>query len=401
MKLIAMSAVALATALGTCAGAIPALAQSSVFPSLTLKLGAHLTPGVSTPLTSLFTLNRGSYLGAQVNIPWDSTITNFSVSGGEYKPLKYYAALLYGQNPSELPSWATENITANSTSALHISGAIYAYYACGSGCNDPTTLFIAPGNWSTTIPTATFKQVVNGADLVPIEDYSGPGTMGAQFNIPANFGLNVQQVANLGGYDHFNWLQTITGFSYNGVPESSIAPFGLSVLGRPTGLDPALGGNLGRRADSFAPYWNEVNCFLCGSDYYLMSGVNQTVFRDSPNLIQAGWSANFETQFIGVRSDGSYDVLTDTLDDPGLTFQWEYTQTSIFCLSGADCGVVASVLSNIDPSLAGNGVVTFLGFGESASSVPELSTWSMMFIGFAGLGFAGYRSSRRKHSEVI
>jgi hypothetical protein len=30
------------------------------------------------------------------------------------------------------------------------------------------------------------------------------------------------------------------------------------------------------------------------------------------------------------------------------------------------------------------------------SSVPEPSTWAMMLIGFAGLGYAGYRASRRR-----
>jgi hypothetical protein len=30
----------------------------------------------------------------------------------------------------------------------------------------------------------------------------------------------------------------------------------------------------------------------------------------------------------------------------------------------------------------------------TGASVPELSTWAMMLIGFAGLGFAGYRASR-------
>jgi hypothetical protein len=29
------------------------------------------------------------------------------------------------------------------------------------------------------------------------------------------------------------------------------------------------------------------------------------------------------------------------------------------------------------------------------TSVPEPSTWAMMLVGFAGLGFAGYRASRR------
>jgi hypothetical protein len=30
-----------------------------------------------------------------------------------------------------------------------------------------------------------------------------------------------------------------------------------------------------------------------------------------------------------------------------------------------------------------------------ASVVPEPSTWAMMLMGFAGLGFAGYRRARR------
>jgi hypothetical protein len=34
------------------------------------------------------------------------------------------------------------------------------------------------------------------------------------------------------------------------------------------------------------------------------------------------------------------------------------------------------------------------GVGNLASSVPELSTWAMMLLGFAGLGYAGYRRGR-------
>jgi PEP-CTERM motif len=31
----------------------------------------------------------------------------------------------------------------------------------------------------------------------------------------------------------------------------------------------------------------------------------------------------------------------------------------------------------------------------SVGAVPEPSTWAMMILGFAGLGFAGYRKSRK------
>ena len=35
------------------------------------------------------------------------------------------------------------------------------------------------------------------------------------------------------------------------------------------------------------------------------------------------------------------------------------------------------------------------GVTLTVSTVPELSTWAMLALGFAGLGFAGYRTSRR------
>jgi hypothetical protein len=41
------------------------------------------------------------------------------------------------------------------------------------------------------------------------------------------------------------------------------------------------------------------------------------------------------------------------------------------------------------------GGVQFTSVTGSANIVPEPSTWAMMLIGFAGLGFAGYRTSRK------
>jgi PEP-CTERM motif len=36
----------------------------------------------------------------------------------------------------------------------------------------------------------------------------------------------------------------------------------------------------------------------------------------------------------------------------------------------------------------------------STSPVPEPSTWAMMLIGFAGLGYAGHRASRKSAALV-
>ena len=38
--------------------------------------------------------------------------------------------------------------------------------------------------------------------------------------------------------------------------------------------------------------------------------------------------------------------------------------------------------------------VRFLESGDVIASTPEPATWAMMIIGFAGLGFAGYRKAR-------
>jgi hypothetical protein len=41
------------------------------------------------------------------------------------------------------------------------------------------------------------------------------------------------------------------------------------------------------------------------------------------------------------------------------------------------------------------GVVTYTYTPRTLEAVPEPSTWAMMLLGFAALGFAGYRTSRR------
>jgi hypothetical protein len=44
------------------------------------------------------------------------------------------------------------------------------------------------------------------------------------------------------------------------------------------------------------------------------------------------------------------------------------------------------------------------GFGFDfavGGAVPETSTWTMMLVGFAGLGFAGYRASRKSVAVTV
>jgi hypothetical protein len=38
---------------------------------------------------------------------------------------------------------------------------------------------------------------------------------------------------------------------------------------------------------------------------------------------------------------------------------------------------------------------------DAISGVPELSTWAMMLLGFAGLGYAGFRQTRKSPRFAI
>ena len=42
-----------------------------------------------------------------------------------------------------------------------------------------------------------------------------------------------------------------------------------------------------------------------------------------------------------------------------------------------------------------NGEATVFYGGVALANVPKSSTWAMMLLGFAGLGFAGYRAARK------
>ena len=72
---------------------------------------------------------------------------------------------------------------------------------------------------------------------------------------------------------------------------------------------------------------------------------------------------------------GFTDLQTWTRDDPGIAPDWLRVGTDI---------------------VGGTPAPTFnAAFSLNGSVVPELSTWAMMLLGFAGLGFAGYRRARR------
>jgi hypothetical protein len=94
-------------------------------------------------------------------------------------------------------------------------------------------------------------------------------------------------------------------------------------------------------------------------------------------------SSTFDFSFrgdliLGVIAGGAFDIVANGAD----ILSGDVGDNSVINLS--------SIFGpNIDLTIEGDGVFAFGG------AVPEPSTWMMMLVGFAGLGFAGWRGSRK------
>jgi phospholipase/lecithinase/hemolysin len=127
-------------------------------------------------------------------------------------------------------------------------------------------------------------------------------------------------------------------------------------------------------------------------------------------------AASFNTAVLnglaGFKSDGlkvftldTYDLLGEIEADPS---HFGFTNVSDPCWTGSFTDPKSGMVCSPDPS----GQNQFLFWDEvhpteaghfltaefaldALTAVPEVSTWAMMLIGFAGFGFAGYRRSRQ------
>ncbi len=100
----------------------------------------------------------------------------------------------------------------------------------------------------------------------------------------------------------------------------------------------------------------------------LFGGVAPTTYDIFKSVVQVGFSGK---DFIEV--DGTFDL--GTIIAP-LAFNNVYNKD----------GVLKSV-KLYDTSWTNTGLIT--------SGVPEPSTWAMMLLGFAGLGYAGFKRTRK------
>jgi hypothetical protein len=90
---------------------------------------------------------------------------------------------------------------------------------------------------------------------------------------------------------------------------------------------------------------------------------------------------------------GSSATLGTTTDFAGTIV----AEASITLNTGANIGCGRAIALTAAVTMDTNNV----GGSCGASAVPEPSTWAMMLVGFAGLGFAGYRRATRGSALVV
>ena len=74
---------------------------------------------------------------------------------------------------------------------------------------------------------------------------------------------------------------------------------------------------------------------------------------------------------------------------------WNAGTPSAVILTEGVGGPTSDIIRLFDNPLNGAAMITF----QSDPIIPEASTWAMMLLSFAGLGFAGYRA--RRHTPAL
>jgi len=237
------------------------------------------------------------------------------------------------------------------------------------------------------------------------------GPSGATSSVP--YGINNQgQIVGSGGPSDIGWLYS--GGTYThlvGPPNTAGAAYGINDRGQIVG--------------AYNTFTDASFSTLVSTQGYLYTNGILTPIVDPLGILTIPNDINNRGQIVGsyviagskslgfLYSDGVYTTLslgTNTvalgINDAGQIVGTYVDDTGAhgFLYSGGtyttlDDPLTISGKTRLTQSFYSindqGQIVGLIGFRDSVSSVPEPSTWAMLLIGFAGVGFAAYR--RRTH----
>ena len=123
-----------------------------------------------------------------------------------------------------------------------------------------------------------------------------------------------------------------------------------------------------------------VNGTIVAGDF-IVSGVDFTNLAS----VSAGGIAGESVEFTDeIRPGYSLDTFTLDLYNVGTLVGFSGATTTGY--ASAECG--GAGFCDVNVEILGQGTIAEI------AAVPEPSTWAMLLIGFAGIGFAGWRKSR-------
>ena len=344
-----------------------------------------------------------------------------SLSGGTVTTVPRVVALI-GGNGSVDTSTALTGVfnTNNPRSAYTVNGS--SFYISGQGASKTDT---TQGVFYALKGATTATSIDNSTDTRLVTEYGGTLYVSRDYNPSGSGNQNYTNISSLVG------AGGKPPTSSTGLTETRIVPGAASVNGGNTGsidLTKALENGVNNSRVGKFVYLSPEDYFFANSMtlYVTDSGEPKNGNANAAALGEGGlqkwslvggkWTLDYDlVNGLGLVNNANANANTPTAPGVtglfGLTGKVEGGKVELFAtsyglneLSPSYLYEITDTLGDTKISQATNEAFTTLYSAPSdvsirgvsfAPSVPEPSTWSMLLIGFAGLGFAGYRASRR------
>lgn len=263
------------------------------------------------------------------------------------------AAIVLAVSSQVLAFSITDAHAAPVLSDYSITGSVYIVGCCTSDTpvNDPVS---APGTVSGSFSSVN-GSTGNGSVTVGLNQY-----VSASINLTAG-GSNSPGSGHIGG------------------SASADLYYSLRILGPTTSVPVIVGANGGATISDPLQVIDTTltSFFLINNGLFLKAGDSEEKFN-SQDIDGFSWSLNKTITF---QTNTVYNIDLKTL-----------VLTNIYFGYTANLSAFVDPSFTIDPSTPNANQYVIEFSPGITNAVPEPSTWVMMILGFAGLGFVGYRS---------